>query len=153
MDYKEPTCEMSHYDKMLSFHEWLLIKMNFDRDAMMQKPYNIFEQLDNGLTGSMRKAHALNESQSFLVKTNMDFNNKLDTVEFKFQYHYSPVSQDLQLKAMLASMDSEKRIFMLGRNSSPPTANATYEILDHQRKTKLAKKILKVKPVNTGKRI
>jgi len=153
MDYKETTYKMSHYDKMLGFHEWLLTKMDFDRDAMMQKPYNIFEQLDNGLTGSMRKAHALNESQSFLVRTTMDFNNKLDSVEFKFQYHYSPVTEELQLKAMLASMDTEKKIFILGLNSSPPTANASYEMLDHQRKTKLAKKIINEQPVNKGKRI
>src|SRR4029077_15120850 len=74
-------------------------------------------------------AVANGRNATFYIQAKAGFNHQIDEVKFHFRYEYSPKTDSLKLKSLVAQMGPKKKTYFLHRNDDLPHANDVYNYL------------------------
>lgn len=132
-----PKKKQDDFFKALDEHNKLLIEKGFDEKGLDNQWTSIDKHIDKVLDGF--KAGLLENIAtpylfiSFDVETKGYFNNRTDTVEFKFGYQYDPKTVSLVLKTLTAKMDDTKTYYLKNETDLPHSSTVHKHFSENQK--------------------
>lgn len=121
----------------------LMASRGFTEEALgsPNTPGLFASQLKSRISNCINQAHRFNEPEEFNIITTGFYNNNADIVVFNFQYAYNPVTLELRLNGLEATLDREEQIYQLTTNADLPHANDIYKSFSAHDKLRRAKEI------------
>lgn len=135
---------MDVFQKMVDDHSYLLNVRGYDEKSLKSKMKqgSLNERLRLSFEKVVSESFDKNRIEHFILQTTGYLAEGTEKVNFKLHYQYNPATQQLRLRGVAAKMDGAQKIFFLKRSGHLPHATKIWEVLTHDRRTRVAKSIL-----------